>query len=441
MKNFTIFVLFFISGTLFSGTYPYCLYDALNTRQMCALTSSAQICLPDNSDDFSPIRCIHISNNSVQLLSFSGDNYCPASTNSSCSTSLVSTSGAIAQSGQLLSVGNGICGFQNNYDSGAIEACDPGTTGAGLNSDGTTAVFAQTNGILTYCSGIGNIQPGAICINKTSCNKADVASKTPDSQCQFLDPCIRPSNGTKNSSCTGTNQYCYMGECRTAGTPGNACLADKTCNSGSCQTSGTDALPAPFTCSACIRDYDCGSTPATPRCFVSAGTCVECNLDSQCNNGISNTCSHHKCVCGTSNNACSAGQSCTSSGTCYTPPTTPSNHSICSINSTPNCGNNGDIYCVAGTCGPTCTNTNACSSSSVTNGTCSSGACVASSGGTGVGTTCDTTVASTCATGLFCLSTSGGTCQSACSPDYVLCSDKSGHFGGTICLSGSCTTM
>ncbi len=115
------------------------------------------------------------------------------------------------------------------------------------------------------------------------------------------------------ADCSGTTPYCatepgsrrgYCVTCRNnadCGSTPSTPVCDAT--AGTCRArqasdcaGGSVFDPASMTCIDCVADADCADTPATPVCIRNA--CVQCNVDAQCSTAAAPLCSPttNRCV-------------------------------------------------------------------------------------------------------------------------------------------------
>ncbi|MEI6805647.1 MAG: Ig domain-containing protein [Myxococcaceae bacterium] len=399
MKNLSIFLalLFFTSSV--QAQSAYCLQDFLNNNQkICVpMVVGSTLTLKDNtmSATSTGTRAIRIDRlgkaGGVTDRGWITWILYPGLASNGHGTSIVtqmtdkdtSTLGVFSDSGQV-TVGNKVCGYQSTTDLSLTENCDLGTTPN------------------KYCTPQGLVTNSALCVNQTTCAKFDIAPITnggfgTDSQCQFIDPCVSDPSGlyltanstvsslTINKTCTG-NQYCYMGVCETAGTPGNACIFTAGSSVGSCNTglicnatTGTCAYTDPTLFYA--KEYDTTvnqQTTIEPGLITVPGAIVTCVVTGVLPPGF--TINPSTCVI--------SGKSAKAGSYPFTVTATDSNGSstknvtvvikapvsksrgcnTSAVTGPGNCPSN--TFCDAGKCSDICNGTDACSSAFGFNGTC-----------------------------------------------------------------------
>lgn len=342
----------------------------------------------------------------------------------------------------------GVCDCAGQSDT--VESCD---------SYGARNGFVRTACCTDGCKDLANDRdncgecgfacgPDEVCSDGL-CRCGDTRSPTPGSTA---------CNSTIGEACCGDacrnvrNNANHCGgcglRCGRAGTP-------ETCVAGACTCSSDAATPAsgpacrggapfcgPSGCIECLRNDDCEAE--TPFCDGS-GACVECLMDSHCDDGnecTDDTCSGGACTHPARTGACTGGTclggacctGCNDAGTCRTGDT----NATCGLGGVDctTCTPPADM-CVGGSC-VECTRNGHCDDGNeCTDDSCSDGTCTISDR-TG---TCESG-AGTCVSGMCCTGcVQSGTCEpgtsaSACGTGGGACLSCTGETG--ICDGGSC---
>jgi Cys-rich repeat protein len=225
------------------------------------------------------------------------------------------------------------CLANTDCNAGAGEICFNGTCSLSCtrNTDctqGNRRVCDTTNSVCVECVGDVDCPTGTVCSAaqcvpgcraNTDCPLGTICSgATASGAGQCVDGCATDAGCPLGTFCN--NAHCDLG-CNNDNT---RCAANQTCSTQTCVTTctagGNQCAPGE-TCVGtacevgCATSNDCGFR--LPACDTSAGTpgtCVECLVDNDCNNGATCDTAAHLCRQPCNGTQCDNGQVCNTTG-------------------------------------------------------------------------------------------------------------------------------